>query len=86
MAIYILPKTVPWILFYSDVQVDITIGGIYNEIDTNQVFGASDVRKILKCSDSTASEIMSKLRELEVVVAVKGKGKGKSRFVNKDEL
>lgn len=58
---------------------------IYNEIDTNQVFGASDVRKILKCSDSTASEIMSKLRELEVVVAVKGKGKGKSRFVNKDE-
>ena len=59
---------------------------IYNEIDTNQVFGASDVRKILKCSDSTASEIMSKLRELEVVVAVKGKGKGKSRFVNKDEL
>ena len=63
-----------------------TVGNIlriYNEIETNQVFGAADVKKILKCSDSTASEIMSKLRELEVVVAVKGKGK--SRFVNKDE-
>lgn len=26
----------------------------YNEIETNKVFRASDVRKILNCSDSTA--------------------------------
>lgn len=69
---------------YNEPTID-NILRIYNEIETNQVFGSSDVRKILDCSSSTASEIMSKLRELEVVVAVKGKGKGKSRFINKDE-
>ncbi len=45
------------------------------------MFRASDVRKILNCSDATASEIMLKLRELEVVVT----DKDKSQFINKDE-
>ncbi|WP_091234724.1 ATP-binding protein [Anaerobium acetethylicum] len=58
---------------------------IYNDIDNNQIFGASDVRKILGCSPSTASEIMAKLRELGVVREVKGKGKGKCRFAYEDE-
>ena len=58
---------------------------IYDEIDNNQIFGASDVRRILKCSPSTASEIMFKMREMNVVREVKGKGKGKYRFAYKDE-
>ncbi len=58
---------------------------VYGSIDTNQIFGASDVSKILDCAPSTAGEIMSKLREMNVVRAVKGKGKGKYRFVNVDE-
>ncbi len=58
---------------------------IYNEIDTNQIFSASDVRKLLNCSSSTASEIMSKLREINVVKSVKGKGKGKCRLAYEDE-
>jgi len=58
---------------------------IYDEIDTNQIFGASDVKRILDCSSSTSSEIMSKLREMGVVKEIKGKGKGKSRFTYKQE-
>lgn len=58
---------------------------VYESIDTNQIFGASDVAKILDCAPSTAGEIMSKLREMNVIRAVKGKGKGKYRFANVDE-
>lgn len=58
---------------------------IYDEMDNNQIFGASDIRRILKCSPSTASEIMFKMREMNVVKEVKGKGKGKYRFAYKDE-
>lgn len=58
---------------------------VYEAIDTNQIFGAGDVAKILDCAPSTAGEVMSKLREMNVVRAVKGKGKGKYRFVNIDE-
>lgn len=54
-------------------------------MDNNQIFGASDIKRILKCSPSTASEIMSKMREMNAVMAVKGKGKGKYRFAYKDE-
>lgn len=58
---------------------------IYDEMDNNQILGASDIRRILKCSPSTASEIMFKMREMNVVKEVKGKGKGKYRFAYKDE-
>lgn len=59
---------------------------IYFVIDTNQIFSTSEVVKILGCSYSTASEIMSKLREMKVVKDVKGKGKGKCRFINTGEI
>lgn len=59
---------------------------IYETIDTNQVFGAGEVQRILGCSSSTAGEIMSKLREMKVIHEVKGKGKGKYRFANRDEV
>lgn len=59
---------------------------LYKEIDTNQIFGADDVRKVLDCSPSTASEIMAKLRKMNVVKEVKGKGKGKCRFAYSNEI
>ena len=49
---------------------------LYSGIETDQVFGASDVEDILGCAKSTAAEMMRKLRELEVVVPITGKGKG----------
>lgn len=58
---------------------------IYDEMDNDQISGASDIRRILKCSPSTASEIMFKMREMNILKEVKGKGKGKYRFANKDE-
>ena len=53
---------------------------VYEEIETNQVFGAPEVENILKCSTSTSKNIMKKLREMEVVEEVKGRGKGKYIF------
>lgn len=48
---------------------------IYEEIETNQVFGAPEIERVLKCSTSTAKNVMKKLREIGVVEEVKGKGK-----------
>ncbi len=59
---------------------------VYNMIETNQIFGAPEVKDILKCSVSSSKDIMKKLRDMEVVVTVKGKGKGKYRFAYDTEI
>ena len=59
---------------------------VYNSIETDQIFGAPEVKNILKCSISTSKEIMKKLRDMEVVRSIKGRGKGKYRFVNNEEI
>lgn len=53
---------------------------VYEEIETNQIFGAPEIEDILKCSTSTAKNVMKKLREMKVVEEVKGRGKGKYIF------
>ena len=58
---------------------------VYDEIDTNQIFGTKEIEKILGCSSSTARAIMTKLREIKVVAEVKGNGKGKYRFMYQGE-
>lgn len=40
---------------------------IYDAIETDQIFGAPEVKNILKCSISASKEIMKKLRDMEVV-------------------
>lgn len=57
---------------------------VYDEIDAKQVFGASEIQRILDCSPTTSRAIMLKLREIEVVKTVKGNGKG--RYVFKGKL
>ena len=59
---------------------------IYNAIETDQIFGAPEVKDILKCSVSASKEIMKKLRDIGAIQNVKGKGKGKYRFVNIEEM
>lgn len=59
---------------------------IYETIEANQIFGTNEVVRVLNCAPSTARELMSKLREMDVVCVVKGKGKGKYRFLNEDEI
>ena len=59
---------------------------VYNDIDTNQIFGAPEIERILDCSPTTAKEIMKKIRDMEVVVEVKGSGKGKYRFIYENEV
>ena len=55
---------------------------IYEEIETNQIFGAPEIERVLKCSTSTAKNVMKKLREIGVVEEIKGKGKGKYIFIS----
>ena len=55
---------------------------VYEEIETNQIFGAPEIERVLKCSTSTAKNVMKKLREIGVVEEVKGKGKGKYTFIS----
>ena len=59
---------------------------VYDAIETDQIFGAPEVKNILKCSISASKEIMKKLRDMEVVRSIKGRGKGKYRFVNNEEM
>lgn len=40
---------------------------VYKEIETNQIFGAPEIERILKCSTSTAKNVMKKLRKMRVV-------------------
>ena len=46
---------------------------VYEEIETNQIFGALEIERILKCSTSTVKNVMKKLREMGVVEESKGK-------------
>ena len=59
---------------------------VYNELATNQIFGAPEIEKILGCSTTTSKEIMKKFREMQVVVEVKGMGKGKYRLAYEGEV
>ena len=59
---------------------------IYFSIGANQVFGYTEVKDILHCSDSTARALIARLRdELKVITAVYGKGKAKYRFMKESE-
>jgi len=69
---------------YNNATIE-NITRIYNEIEVNQIFSAAYVRKILDCADSTSRSLISKLKEMKVVVAVKGNGKGKYRFKYNNE-
>ena len=46
----------------------------------SRIFSSSDIAKHLGCADSTARELMRKLREIDSLQIVRGKGKGKYRF------
>lgn len=59
---------------------------IYDEIETNQIFGASEVERILELSYSGARKALGKLIDMNVLAAVQGQGKSKYRFLNSDEI
>ena len=88
-----LPDKLP-IAFYIDAYSDRgynrpTIDSlmiIYDDIAVNQIFGSAYLTKILDVSERTGRDLMSKLREMGVVVAVSGQGKGKYRFKYDSEI
>ena len=59
---------------------------IYNQIEANQVFGTAYIVKTLDCSERTARNLLSKLKDMDVIVAVSGKGKGMYRFKYTSEI
>ena len=59
---------------------------IHSFINTDQIFGMSDIESLLGCARSTAIALMKRLREMDVVVAVQGKGKGKYRLKYETEM
>ena len=65
-------------LFNATVMKNMT--QIHSEIETDQIFGEADIIKMLGCSRSTASDLMKRLRDANLVIAVQGKGKGKYRL------
>ncbi len=59
---------------------------IYSIMDANRVFSTTDVAKELLCPDSTARNIVKRLREMDVLIAVKGMGKNRYRFKYENEV
>lgn len=35
---------------------------VYEEIETNQIFGAPEIERVLKCSTSTVKNVMKKIK------------------------
>ena len=50
---------------------------LVNEIQINQVFGAGDIVDILKCAPVTATNLIKRMKTLNIVESVVGAGKGK---------
>ncbi|SEI63013.1 ATP-dependent DNA helicase RecG [Lachnospiraceae bacterium A10] len=59
---------------------------IFDNVECNQVFGSAYVVKILGCSERTARNLISKLKDMEVIIALTGKGKGMYRFKYSTEI
>ena len=59
---------------------------IHSTIAVDQIFGESDVVKILGCSRSTASDLMKRLKDANLVMPIQGKGKGKYRLKYETEM
>ena len=53
---------------------------LVENIQTNQVFGASDLMDILKCAPATATNLIKRMKTMNLVETVTGIGKGKYVF------
>ena len=68
---------------YSEPTV-LNLHKVYDQINANQVFGTAHILKILECSERTARNLISKMKEMDVLVSVTGKGKGMYRLKLED--
>ena len=64
---------------YNEPTID-NMKRVYDNLEVNQVFSSSYIQKILDCSERTARNLITKLKETETIVPVTGKGKGMYRF------
>ncbi len=79
-----------FMLLYSDKGYNkptvLNLRNIYNQIEVNQIFGSSYIMKILDCSERTARNLLTKLKDMGAVKTVTGKGKGMYRFKYTEEI
>jgi ATP-dependent DNA helicase RecG len=79
-----------FIQMYSDKGYNeptrVYLQAIYDQIEVNQIFGSTYIMKILNCSERTARNLLTKLKDIGAVVTVTGKGKGMYRFKYTDEI
>jgi ATP-dependent DNA helicase RecG len=79
-----------FIQMYSDKGYNeptiLNLRNIYNQVEVNQIFGSSYIMKILDCSERTARNLLTKLKEMGAVITVTGKGKGMYRFKYTEEI
>ena len=68
---------------YSEPTV-LNLHKVYDQINANQVFGTAHILKILECSERTVRTLISKMKEMDVLVSVTGKGKGMYRLKLED--
>ena len=61
------------------------LNNIYERLGNNQIFGVNAISQMITCSHKAAQRLLSKLREMGVVVPVSGQGKGMYRFKNEGE-
>ena len=56
---------------------------LYDEYGYNQLFGRSDVMKLVGLKSSAVSNLISKLLQVDIIEPVTGHGKGKYKFKHK---
>jgi len=61
--------------------VQTQISKLYDAFGMEQIFGRSDVEKVLDLKSSRTSELLKELQEAGIIVPVKGYGKGKYSFL-----
>lgn len=65
---------------YAKPTID-KITKIYLMLKDTAIFSAINIKQSLNCADSTARQIIDKMKRINLVVPIKGYGKGKYRFI-----
>lgn len=58
---------------YNEPTID-NMKRVYDNLEVNQVFSSAYIKKILECSERTARNLITKIKETETIVPVTGKG------------
>ena len=58
---------------------------LFNQMGVDGIFGRNDVMRVAGLSITAAGNLLSKLKDADLIQAVSGHGKGKYRFINQQQ-